>query len=100
MRFFERFVVTHYITLDRQEPDVHLHLAGEDAAVVGVRPLRIQVLPLVERWVVEGWHGQGFLHRAFYQTVRERKTAREGYGLGNQVYSCRRACGDHINEWK
>ena len=92
--------MTDYITLDRQEPDVHLHLAGDDTAVVGVRPLRVQILPLVERRVVEGLHGEGFLHRAFYQTVRERETAWKGYGLANQVYSCRGACGDHINEWK
>ena len=88
MRFLQRFIVAHDVALDGQETYVDLHLAGDDAAIIRVRPLCIEILPLVEGWVVEGSHREGFLHGTFHESIWERKTAGEGDGLRDELGGC------------
>lgn len=95
MWFLQRFIVTDNIALDGQKADVDLHLAGDDAAVIGVRPLCVEVLPLVEGWVVERPHREGFLHGAFHKAVREGETAGEGDGLCYEFRGCYGVGGAH-----
>lgn len=85
MRFLQRILMTDHVALDRQEPDVDLHLAGDEATVIRMRPLRVEVLPLVERRVVQGPHSESLLHRTFYKPVWECETAGEGDGLRNEL---------------
>lgn len=88
MRFLQRLLMTDHVALDRQEPDVDLHLAGDEATVIRMRPLRVEVLPLVERRVVKGPHSEGLLHGTFYKPVWECETAGKGDGLRDELRRC------------
>ena len=65
VRFFQRPIMTYYITLDGEEPNVNLNLPCYDKSILGTRPLHVKILEFVDWGIKERRDRECFLHGTF-----------------------------------
>lgn len=68
--------MAYHVSLDGQVANIDLNLASDDEAVLGVGPLRVQILEFVNGWIEEGGDCEGLLHGAFDESVRQCQSTR------------------------